>query len=100
MNGLCIAFNPCCKCDEKGKCNICELTYRRNGQLVHHSDVAPVRHGHWITRNIRGIEIEVKCSVCGSRDFYSADYKNIRYTDFCGDCGAKMDLERRSENEE
>ena len=33
MIGLGIAFNPCCKCVEKGMCNICELTYYRNGAL-------------------------------------------------------------------
>lgn len=42
MIGLGIAFNPCYKCDEKAKCNICELTYHRNGQLVHHADVVEV----------------------------------------------------------
>ena len=59
------------------------------------ADVVEVRHGQWITRNVRGLEIEVKCSVCGSKDYYPAEYKNIRYPDYCSDCGAKMDGERR-----
>lgn len=33
MSVPCIAFNPCLKCNEKGKCNICELTYYRNGYI-------------------------------------------------------------------
>lgn len=39
MNGPCIAFNPCFKCDEKEKCNICELTLYRNGALYNIGDV-------------------------------------------------------------
>jgi hypothetical protein len=33
MIGSCIAFNPCFECDEKANCNICELTYYRNGYI-------------------------------------------------------------------
>ena len=39
MIGSCIAFNPCCKCDEKANCNICELTLYRNGALSNVGDV-------------------------------------------------------------
>lgn len=63
------------------------------------ADVVEVRHGYWITRDVRGIETEVKCSVCGSRTYYPAEYPNIRYPDYCGDCGAKMDGKRKDECE-
>lgn len=95
MNGLCIAFNPCCKCDEKGKCNICELTYRRNGLLVHHADVAPVRHGEWLYTNSE--LAEMTCSLCGFTYYGEHDIECM--SAFCPECGAKMDVERRSENE-
>lgn len=63
------------------------------------ADVAPVRHGHWIIRDVKGLEKEVSCSVCHSKDYYSPEwYKFIRYPAYCSDCGAKMDEERKNEN--
>lgn len=54
------------------------------------SDVVEVRHGHWIPQ-WAGARL-VKCSVCG---YEYCDL--IECTDYCGNCGAKMDGER-SEN--
>ena len=93
MIGSCIAFNPCCKCVEKGMCNICELTYYRNGQLVHHADVVEVRHGEWVKTNSR--LAEMTCSLCGFTYYGEHDVECM--SAFCPECGAKMDGERRPE---
>ena len=45
------------------------------------ADVAPVRHGHWIECNY-GLTFE--CSKCK----YPTEYS---LTDYCPNCGAKMD---------
>lgn len=58
------------------------------------ADVAEVRHGRWITTDNKGLEKVVECSVCHSKDYYPPfHFKNIRYPNYCGDCGAKMDVE-------
>ena len=54
------------------------------------ADVAPVRHGEWVVKDLNNPFYESKkaphCSVCGKMNF-------IRY-DYCPDCGTKMDGER------
>lgn len=61
-------------------------------------DVQPVKHGRWIwVKNYRDCEGDIysqyKCSCCnfGVGGVYSA--KDL--THFCGNCGARMDLEKR-----
>lgn len=48
------------------------------GQII---DYAPVRHGHWI--DVNGDGSLWRCSVCGETQCCDSNY--------CGDCGAKMD---------
>ena len=49
------------------------------------ADVAPVRHGHWTRVGWhKGMKV-VECSCCKKRAIGS--------TDFCPNCGAKMDRE-------
>jgi NAD-dependent SIR2 family protein deacetylase len=74
-------------------CNFCELTYRRNGQLVHHADVEEVRHGKWVKTNSR--LAEMTCSLCGFT--YYGEHDEECMSNFCPECGAKMDGERREE---
>lgn len=81
MIGLGIAFTPCCKCDEKGKCNICELTYHRNGQLVHHADLVEVRRGEW--KQVSEKYPRYVCTYCNHL-FNNKEYK------YCPNCGAYM----------
>lgn len=105
MIGSGIAFNPCCKCDEKGMCNICELTYRRNGQLADSADIAPVRHGEWKDRYEHKYANQYyECSVCGGKaldetyvPIIGAPYCNQELSPYCPHCGAKMDGKRREE---
>ena len=48
-------------------------------------DVAPVRHGHWVSINEYPYE---KCSICGET------HDTVRCLDnYCPNCGAKMDEE-------
>ena len=93
MIRLGIAFNPCCKCVEKGMCNICELTYYRKDQLFDSADIAPVRHGEWVKTNSR--LAEMTCSLCGFTYYGEHDVECM--SAFCPECGAKMDGERREE---
>lgn len=49
-------------------------------------EAEPVRHGHWIDSESRGEKIK-RCSCCGG-----TSYSYYYTTKYCGDCGAKMDL--------
>ena len=65
------------------------------------ADVAPVRHGIWISLTDCS-NAGVYCSVCHKK-VYKEDYaicnrKNKLRSDYCPHCGAKMDGERK-ENE-
>ncbi|MCM1271328.1 MAG: hypothetical protein NC247_12025 [Ruminococcus flavefaciens] len=59
-------------------------------------DAVPVRHGKWIERYSPGGVCLCECSVCGTSAIsqiddtwgYVIDYYE---TDFCPNCGAKMD---------
>jgi hypothetical protein len=65
------------------------------------ADVAPVRHGCWIWEfNLDGDDFFV-CSVCGDQVVLNGLCKErspVEHYPYCH-CGAKMDGERRSENE-
>lgn len=55
------------------------------------ADVATVRHGRWIMRGGRRY-----CAECGNRACVTRDSDDFWYTvgtDYCPNCGAKMDLE-------
>lgn len=55
---------------------------------LHASDVAPVRHGRWIDKGEYAV-----CMECGGRS--STQYDGVKpiplMTQFCPNCGAKMD---------
>ena len=60
------------------------------------ADVAPVRHGIWISLTDCS-NAGVYCSVCHTK-VYKEDYaicnrKNKLRSDYCPNCGAKMDSE-------
>lgn len=67
------------------------------------ADVAPVVHGKWIVDKEGYGERIVHCSVCGKRSAenrytsmehgYSIECCYAIITDFCPNCGAKMDKE-------
>ena len=51
------------------------------------ADVAPVRHGHWINENFY-----THCSACGKMAIYDKYGQEVE-SDYCPNCGAKMDGE-------
>lgn len=51
-------------------------------------DAAPVKHGEWTT--IDGIS---RCSECGYIPLYDNAIDDIFYSDYCPNCGARMDDE-------
>lgn len=51
------------------------------------SDVAPVKHGEWTT--IDGIS---RCSECGYIPLYDNAIDDLFYSDYCPNCGAKMEV--------
>ena len=60
------------------------------------ADVAPVRHGHWISLTECANE-GVYCSIC-KKKVWKSDYalcshksRNKLRSDYCPNCGAKMD---------
>ena len=61
-------------------------------------DVAPVRHGYWISLTECANE-GVYCSIC-KKKVWKSDYawcskksRNKLQSNYCPNCGAKMDLE-------
>ena len=59
------------------------------------ADVVEVRHGKWVKTNSR--LAEMTCSLCGFT--YYGEHDEECMSNFCPECGAKMDGERREENE-
>ena len=49
------------------------------------ADVAPVRHGRWINENFY-----THCSACGKMAIYDKYGQEVE-SDYCPNCGAKMD---------
>lgn len=73
------------------------------------ADVVEVRHGEWVVDAYNGDEIvripyavhehnEPYCSLCGSYALLDGKEDYVP-SNFCPRCGAKMDGERREENE-
>ena len=59
-------------------------------------DAVPVVHGRWIDGI--GSYSTANCSVCGWKIPYCDDYYGyLGKTNYCPNCGAKMDGERREE---
>jgi len=58
------------------------------------ADVQPVRHGHWIHDGLdipHGVDW-MHCSECGKRDKYCP----TTMTNYCPNCGARMDGEQNA----
>lgn len=62
------------------------------------ADVVEVRHGHWITQEeaeqLDRYDLAYTCSFCGHCDWDCTESENFNY---CPNCGAKMDGERRED---
>ena len=54
------------------------------------ADVAPVRHGRWVSVPHKLARI---CSVCNRDEPYKFADIDADVYDYCPNCGAKMDLE-------
>ena len=52
-------------------------------------DVEPVRHGHW-KHDETGANF---CSVCNEYPYDDGEYHLVWHTNYCPNCGAKMDEE-------
>ena len=65
---------------------------RQNIMDIPAADVAPVRHGRWIDKGEYAV-----CTECGGRS--GTQYDGVEpiplMTQFCPNCGAKMELEER-----
>ena len=56
------------------------------------ADVAPVVHGHWeVVEEMYG-DIHWRCSVCGIEWCFIEGTPEENETNYCPNCGAKMDL--------
>lgn len=63
------------------------------------ADVVEVRHGHWIDKPTgRYMHMGSWCSVCGEKSGIGGIESN-RHKPYCPNCGAKMDGERKADNE-
>ena len=85
---------------ESGKKNICDSCFHQKvckgsgnqpcmncNHYQDAADVAPVRHGWWTWNEEGEIDWEqfYRCSNCGDKEYWESN--------FCPNCGAKMDLE-------
>lgn len=75
----------------------------RMAQWFEHTDAVPVRHGRWIIRDNPGTGwYRITCSECGEDVTSTAPcigfFPNAKVIwNYCPDCGAKMDVERKEE---
>ena len=67
---------------------------RKALQMTPTADVAEIRHGYWIEKNLDDFrKVECSCSMCGWSGVENYDsYVDIHDFEFCPYCGAKMDL--------
>lgn len=63
---------------------------------VKDADIEEVKHAEW--RSVMG-DVIFACSNCDSEVSTSWDYENDDMFDYCPCCGAKMNGERKNENE-
>ena len=52
---------------------------------INNIDVQPVKHGRWINENFC-----TRCSACGNMTIYDKYSREVE-SDYCPNCGAKMD---------
>lgn len=71
---------------EKAKAVEMVCQYIMDGEITSRSDVAPVRRGHWIKRGYACGEAEFECSHCHEIEWRANE------TDYCPNCGAKMEV--------
>jgi hypothetical protein len=56
------------------------------------AEITPVNHGKWVSAsNKPGVQIGMKCSLCGARIKYSEFFNGNH--NYCHKCGAKMSKE-------
>ena len=67
----------------------------RNVKRQPAADVVPVIHGEWIGDNGNQPYDDYKCSCC---NYYTETRNRARLDNYCGNCGAKMDIEMKDEN--
>ena len=69
--------------------------------LMPAADVEPVRHGYWRYGGLDVMGVTVECSCCGwgLRNVDSVLWQDYPAHQFCGRCGAKMDLEGESNDD-
>jgi hypothetical protein len=102
-----ICHAPNCDLRKKGKpcykyCKAYIYAFRaQNRGYRKASDVVEVRHGHWIKEFAWSYGYtdhhKLTCSECGLT--FTEDARSVDEYKYCYGCGAKMDLEGRSENE-
>ena len=68
-------------------------TYTRMVQNAPTVDAVEVVHGEWrVTETIPTLEKQMMCSACRCIWYYpKARWNDIRLTNYCPNCGAKMD---------
>ena len=56
------------------------------------ADVAPVVHGKWVKTDDDPEDTAYQCSVCGKEALYKYNTCDSVCSEYCPQCGAKMDL--------
>lgn len=86
---------PFCKIETEERCHndrwteIHEIAYKTEIDRIPAVDVAPVKHGRWIVTAEFTDCIYAQCDQCNITQVF---YHNKPLTNFCPNCGTKMDL--------
>ena len=86
----------CADCEDRDRCGSPDVFCYVHSMPA--ADVAPVVHGRWLLDDYTK---RYRCSVCEAYQPYDAvgDYISYWDCDFCPLCGAKMDGERKGDDE-
>lgn len=91
---------PCTSCESLDCLGDCRGLFALYNKLAHYEDLEKQgrlieqKHGYW-KRKTKEYEYYrtywYECSVCGERPLHKTDGIHYHFTDYCPNCGAKMD---------
>lgn len=84
----------CAENPESMKARLCYLFAARIFEEAPTVDAVPVVHAYWTTKRTWQHDGEIYCSACDHDAPTEGDYRQVK-TNYCPNCGAKMDGERK-----
>jgi ribosomal protein L33 len=99
-----LTYDIVCLTKDGEECKQCIIDHIGKEWYAPTANVVEVRHGHWEEENRLRRSAKFLCSVCGGLAYFvqptrDETWKKCCPYKYCPNCGAKMDGERREENE-